>query len=37
MGFKDKDGQPLIKWNDEPEKAFNHWKSSTAVSVGYGI
>jgi anaerobic selenocysteine-containing dehydrogenase len=32
MGFKDKDGQPLIKWTDEPEKAFNHWKSCTAVS-----
>ena len=33
MGFKDKDGQPLIKWHDEPEKAFNHWKSCTAVSA----
>jgi hypothetical protein len=25
MNFKDKDGQPLIKWSD-PEGAFNHWK-----------
>ncbi|HEV2861874.1 MAG TPA: nitrate reductase [Pyrinomonadaceae bacterium] len=25
MEFKDKDGQPLIKWSD-PEGAFEHWK-----------
>jgi ferredoxin-nitrate reductase len=25
MDFKDKDGNPLIKWSD-PEGAFNHWK-----------
>ncbi|KAJ3056376.1 hypothetical protein HK097_007213 [Rhizophlyctis rosea] len=28
MGFKDKDGNPLIKWNDS-EGAFEHWKAST--------
>ncbi len=25
MGFRDKDGAPLIKWSD-PEGAFEHWK-----------
>src|SRR5437764_4578449 len=25
MGFKDKDGKPLLKW-DDPEGAFEHWK-----------
>ncbi|BGP16913.1 hypothetical protein JCM10213_007358 [Rhodosporidiobolus nylandii] len=29
MGFKDKDGNNLIPWLDEPEKAFEHWKKST--------
>lgn len=28
MGFEDKDGQPLIKWND-PEGAFEAWKECT--------
>ncbi|KAJ3040232.1 hypothetical protein HDV00_011330 [Rhizophlyctis rosea] len=28
MGFKDKDGQPLMKWST-PEEAFNQWKAST--------
>ncbi|GAA6032618.1 hypothetical protein JCM8097_004841 [Rhodosporidiobolus ruineniae] len=36
MGFKDKDGEPLIKWSDEPEKAFKHWAaSSTGRPVDY--
>ncbi|CEQ41357.1 SPOSA6832_03050 [Sporobolomyces salmonicolor] len=29
MGFLDKDGNDLIHWRDEPEKAFEHWKRST--------
>lgn len=28
MGLQDKDGQPLIKWND-PESAFEAWKECT--------
>jgi ferredoxin-nitrate reductase len=28
MGFKDKDGNPLIKWNT-PEEAFEAWKECT--------
>jgi anaerobic selenocysteine-containing dehydrogenase len=28
MDFRDKDGAPLIKWND-PEGAFNAWKACT--------
>jgi anaerobic selenocysteine-containing dehydrogenase len=28
MDFRDKDGAPLIKWND-PEAAFEHWKGCT--------
>ncbi|GAA5868208.1 hypothetical protein JCM1840_006186 [Sporobolomyces johnsonii] len=31
MGFVDKDGNDLIPWRDEPEKAFEHWKRSTKV------
>lgn len=29
MGFKDKDGQDLIKWST-PKEAFEYWKVSTA-------
>ncbi|GAA5977989.1 hypothetical protein JCM11641_004350 [Rhodosporidiobolus odoratus] len=29
MGFKDKDGNDLIPWLTETEKAFNHWAKST--------
>ncbi|GAA5964111.1 hypothetical protein JCM8115_005345 [Rhodotorula mucilaginosa] len=29
MGFKDKDGEPLIKWRNEPEKVFDHWKGTS--------
>ncbi len=28
MDFRDKDGQPLVKWND-PESAFEAWKQCT--------
>jgi anaerobic selenocysteine-containing dehydrogenase len=28
MDFRDKDGQPLVKWSDA-EGAFNHWKEAT--------
>jgi anaerobic selenocysteine-containing dehydrogenase len=28
MDFRDKDGAPLVKWND-PESAFEHWKGCT--------
>jgi len=28
MGFRDKDGQPLVKW-DDPESAFEAWKECT--------
>ncbi|BGP32817.1 hypothetical protein JCM10296v2_004601 [Rhodotorula toruloides] len=33
MGFKDKDGNDLIPWMDEPEKAFDHWAKSTKVRI----
>ncbi|BGP48863.1 hypothetical protein JCM10450v2_004742 [Rhodotorula kratochvilovae] len=29
MGFKDKDGNPLIPWSDDTKMAFDHWKSTT--------
>jgi len=29
MGFRDKDGQPLVKWSD-PEGAFESWKAMSA-------
>lgn len=32
MGFQDKDGNPLIKWRENPEEAFEHWKSTTKVA-----
>jgi anaerobic selenocysteine-containing dehydrogenase len=28
MDYRDKDGQPLIKWT-EPEQAFEHWKQTS--------
>jgi anaerobic selenocysteine-containing dehydrogenase len=28
MNYRDKDGQPLIKWT-EPEQAFEHWKQTS--------
>jgi anaerobic selenocysteine-containing dehydrogenase len=28
MDFRDRDGAPLVKWND-PEAAFEHWKGCT--------
>jgi ferredoxin-nitrate reductase len=35
MDFRDKDGQPLLKWSD-PEGAFNHWaKCSKGWLVDY--
>ena len=29
MDFRDRDGEPLIKWHD-PESAFEAWKAPTA-------
>ncbi|GAA6058407.1 hypothetical protein JCM3770_005207 [Rhodotorula araucariae] len=29
MGFKDKDGNPLIPWSDDAKVAFEHWKSTS--------
>lgn len=31
MGFKDKDGNPLIPWTDDSEAAFNHWRMTSKV------